>query len=47
MNIFGHVHASLRGANVGCVGATLLVLFCVAAIFGLVLLAWWPVLGGE
>ncbi len=47
MILFGHLHGSLRGANVGCLGATVLVILCVAIIFGLVVMAWWPFLGGE
>lgn len=39
---------SLRSPGVGCLGGALfVVLFCVAAISGLVLMVWWPYMGGE
>ena len=47
MDWFDDLSTSLRGSGVGCLGATLFVIVCVAAIFGLVLMVWWPYMGGE
>ena len=47
MHLFPDSDDSLRDVNVGCLGATLLVVLCVAAIIGLVVMVWWPYMGGE
>jgi hypothetical protein len=46
----GHLRitsATFRDANVGCLGATLLVLLTAGGAFGLVAMVWWMVAHGP
>ena len=45
-SIFDGLGPALSRANVGCVGAVILTLVVASLIFGLVLMAWWPYMGG-
>lgn len=47
MSLFRGLGDSLGRANVGCVGAVILTLLVASLIFGLVLMAWWPYMGGS
>lgn len=39
----GSLGGSLRDADVGCLGAVLLVLFTAGSIYGLIVIGWWLV----
>lgn len=45
--VFRHLHESLRDAQVGCLGAVLLVLLTAGGAFGLVAMVWWMVAQNE
>jgi hypothetical protein len=40
---FGITSGTFRDANVGCLGASLLVLLTAGGVFGLVAMVWWMV----